>query len=126
MVEVLILLEKPKAQLNTQITAITNINKLQTTTASRQNLKEVQLQYDEAEENVDIEKIEQAVSKVNEHLLGVNAHFQYRIHEGTERIMIKLVDTETNNVIKEIPPEKMLDVVAEIWKRVGLIIDKQN
>lgn len=93
---------------------------------SIRNEKEVQLQYDEAEENITNEQLEEAVKKANEHLLGVNAQFQYRIHEGTDRIMVKLIDTESHSVIREIPPEKMLDIVAEIWKRVGLVIDNQQ
>ena len=90
------------------------------------NDEELKLQYDEVEENVTNDQLEKAVNKANEHLLGVNAQFQYRIHEGTDRIMVKLIDTESHSIIREIPPEKMLDIVAEIWKRVGLVIDNQQ
>ncbi|MFL2100362.1 flagellar protein FlaG [Desemzia sp. FAM 23989] len=87
---------------------------------------ETQLQYDEAEEKITMEQLEKAVNKANEHILGVNTQFQYRIHEGTDRIMVKLIDTKSQDVIREIPPEKMLDLVAEIWKRVGLVIDNRK
>lgn len=87
---------------------------------------EVQLQYDEAEKTILIEQLKKAVNTANEQILGVNTQFQYRIHEGTDRIMVKLIDTESHDVIREIPPEKMLDLVADIWKRVGLVIDKQH
>lgn len=88
---------------------------------------ETQLQYDEAEEKkITMEQLEKAVNKANEHIMGVNTQLQYRIHEGTDRIMVRLIDTESQDVIREIPPEKMLDLVAEIWKRVGLVVDKQK
>ncbi len=87
---------------------------------------ETQLQYDEAEEKITIKQLEKAVNKANEHIMGVNTQLQYRIHEGTDRIMVRLIDTESQDVIREIPPEKMLDLVAEIWKRVGLVVDKQK
>lgn len=122
MLEVTILAE---IQANKPISTIDNIKKINSF-VSRSEFKEVQLQYDEAEEDIAGEQLENAVNKVNNHLLGINAQFQYRIHEGTERVMVKLVDMETNDVIKEIPPEKMLDIVAEIWKRVGLVIDHQK
>jgi len=38
--------------------------------------------------------------------------------------MVKVVDDETKEVIKEIPPEKLLDLVATIWQIVGLFVDK--
>lgn len=90
--------------------------------ALKKQPSEVQLHYDEAEE-ITKSDIEKSVNKMNEHIVGINAQLQYRIHEGTDRIMVKLVDTESNEVIREIPPEKMLDLVAGIWERVGLVID---
>lgn len=113
-------------QANKPITAIDSMNKVNSF-VSKNEFKDMQLLYDEAEETIiEGEHLEDAVNEMNSHLLGVNARFQYRIHEGTERVMVKLVDMETDDVIKEIPPEKMLDMVAEIWKRAGLIIDKQE
>jgi flagellar protein FlaG len=38
--------------------------------------------------------------------------------------MVKVIDDETKEVIKEIPPEKLLDLVATIWQIVGLFVDK--
>lgn len=91
--------------------------------APKKQSNEMQLHYDEAEE-IAKNDLEQAVNKMNEHILRINTQLQYRIHEGTDRIMVKLVDTESKEVIREIPPEKMLDLVAGIWERVGLVIDK--
>ena len=40
--------------------------------------------------------------------------------------MVKVIDAETNEVIREIPPEKILDLVATIWEMMGLIIDEKR
>ncbi|MFL2104973.1 flagellar protein FlaG [Desemzia sp. FAM 23991] len=119
------MIENYSIQSSKPVTAISNNDQIRSF-VSKNDSNEMQLQYDEAEENVANEELEKAVNKINEHLLGVNTQFQYKIHEGTERIMVKLIDTESNEVIKEIPPEKMLDMVAEIWKRVGLVVDNQE
>ena len=112
-------------QTNQPIRSIRN-NELKQTFDSSNKPIEVQLQYDEAEKTIPIEQLKKAVNTANEQILGVNTQFQYRIHEGTDRIMVKLIDTESHDVIREIPPEKMLDLVADIWKRVGLVIDKKH
>ena len=112
-------------QVNKPIVAIESKQKINSVSSIRKD-KEMQLRYDEAEEIITREQLEKAVSKANEHIVGVNAQFEYRIHEGTDRIMVKLIDIESHDVIREIPPEKMLDMVAEIWKRVGLVIDNQE
>ena len=40
--------------------------------------------------------------------------------------MIKVINKQTQEVIREIPPEKILDIVANLWKIAGLIIDEKR
>ena len=40
--------------------------------------------------------------------------------------MVKIIDTKTEEVIKELPPEKLLDMVASMMVRAGLIVDKRG
>ena len=39
---------------------------------------------------------------------------QFRIHEDSGRVQVKVVDSETQEIIREIPPEKMLNIAASI------------
>lgn len=39
---------------------------------------------------------------------------QFRVHEDSGRVQVKVVDTETKEVIREIPPEQMLEIAAQI------------
>ena len=39
--------------------------------------------------------------------------------------MVKVVDPNTDKVIREIPPEKILDMVAKMWEVVGLFVDEK-
>ena len=39
---------------------------------------------------------------------------QFRVHKDTNRIFSKIVDPETEKVLREIPPEKMLDMAARM------------
>jgi flagellar protein FlaG len=40
--------------------------------------------------------------------------------------MVKVVDSETGEVIREIPPEKLLDMFANMLELAGLIIDERR
>ena len=73
-------------------------------------------------ENAVIRAIEQA----NKAAQGVNTSFEFSIHEETKQIMVKVLDKDTNEVIREIPPEKILDLVAKIWEMTGIIIDERR
>ena len=69
------------------------------------------------------EELEKSIEKANEFLLGLNTQFDFKVHEGTGRTIVRLIDIETEEVVKEIPPEKMLDVIAGIWDMAGIILD---
>ncbi len=73
------------------------------------------------------EEVEKAVDSTNKILKEEhNAKYQFEIHEGTGRVMVNLVDVQTKEVLKEIPPEKILDLVANIWERLGLLVDERG
>lgn len=48
------------------------------------------------------------------------------IHEGTNRVTIKVVDKESKKVIKEYPPEKTLDMIQKLWEMAGLMVDEKR
>lgn len=71
------------------------------------------------------EEIEEQIKEINEKLLGSHQELQYHIHERTQKLLIKLVDTRTKEVIKEIPEEKLVDIMADICEGAGLLIDEK-
>ena len=70
------------------------------------------------------EQIKQAVDKLNKSMSNSEAVFG--IHEKTNRVTIKIVDKETKKVIKELPPEKTLDMIAKVWEMAGIMVDEKR
>ncbi|NLC69666.1 MAG: flagellar protein FlaG [Clostridiaceae bacterium] len=68
----------------------------------------------------------QAIECANKAVSIASRRFEYSIHEKTKEIMVKVIDAETEEVIREIPPEKILDLVAMIWEMIGLIVDERR
>jgi len=73
-----------------------------------------------------MEDLQDAVEKVNITADTFNISLRFRIHEESERIMVQVVNLENNEVIKEIPPEKILNVVAQIQNIIGLFVDTRR
>lgn len=67
-----------------------------------------------------------AIQKANKAISVADRAFEYSIHEKTKQIMIKVVDTDTHEVVREIPPEKVLDMLARMWKMAGIIVDERR
>lgn len=76
--------------------------------------------------NINLSQLEEAVVDINDFLFRENSRFEFKIHERTNRVMVKLMDNDTNEVIREIPPEKMLDIVGGIWDFVGILVDERG
>ncbi|MCR4617413.1 MAG: flagellar protein FlaG [Lachnospiraceae bacterium] len=55
-----------------------------------------------------------------------NSEAVYGIHEGTNRVTIKIVNKDTHEVIKELPPEKTLDMIARVWEMAGILVDEKR
>lgn len=70
--------------------------------------------------------LQRAVEEANKFIFKDNGRFEFRMHERTNRMIVKLVDKDTDEVLKEIPPEKILDLVASIWDLVGILVDERG
>ena len=69
-----------------------------------------------------IEAIEKASGKIERENKGL----EFSIHEGTNQIMIKVIDENTGEVLKEVPPEKILDIIAKMVEIAGNFIDERR
>ena len=70
------------------------------------------------------EQIRKAVEKLNKSM--PNSEAVFGIHEETNRVTIKIVDRSTKEVIKELPPEKTLDMIAKVWELAGILVDERR
>ena len=73
------------------------------------------------QKNVDMDRLKKVMEQVTSACPHSAAKFG--IHEKTNRITIKLVDKETQKVIKEIPPERTLDLLAKRMELAGVMVD---
>lgn len=71
---------------------------------------------------VDLEKI---IDKIQEQFSSNQTYIKVQMHKGTNTIMVRIIDNQTDEVLREIPPEKLLDLAYESWKRIGLFVDKR-
>jgi len=53
---------------------------------------------------------------------------EFRLHESSGRYQVKVIDTESQQVIREIPAEKMLEFSASVKqmldKALGILVDE--
>jgi len=122
-----------QGQTNDTITAPTNtkaMNVQENITPNVSKVTDSQLVVEKAttvgeEQEISKEKLQQAVDVVNEFLEINNSSSKFIYHEGLERFYVTIVNRDTEEVVKEIPPKKLLDAFYEMQKMVGMIVDEK-
>ncbi|WP_370632726.1 flagellar protein FlaG [Halobacillus sp. Nhm2S1] len=69
------------------------------------------------------EKLTKATESMNEILRNLETSLRFQFHEKLEEYYVTIVDNQTDQVIKEIPPRKMLDLYASIIESIGIMVD---
>lgn len=82
--------------------------------------------YEKSELSVSERIVIDAIQKANKAISGGDRRFEFSVHEKTKEIVIKVIDAETNKVIREIPPEKTLDMVAKMCELAGVLVDEKG
>lgn len=83
-------------------------------------------EYDKGNMPVSERVVIEAIQKANRAISGGNRRFEFSIHEKTNEIMVKVFDSDTDKLIKEIPNEKILDMVAKICEMAGILVDERR
>ena len=99
------------AQTNTEV-AVPQVQKVETK-SSVENETENQ-EYSKKD-------LDNALKKINNFMKDDKTHAEYTYHKEMKTMMIKIVDEATKEVILEIPPKKILDMVASMCKQFGLL-----
>jgi flagellar protein FlaG len=76
------------------------------------------------EEEASLNTLQTAIDTANKQLIHAQRMMQANVHEKTNRIHVKIIDTETEEVVREIPPEKTLDLFAKVLEMAGLLLDE--
>jgi len=71
-------------------------------------------------------EIKHAVEKLNTFLEDNSTHAVYEPNDNFKNVVtIKIVDDATGQVLQELPPKKILDMIAKMMEMVGVLFDKK-
>ena len=76
-------------------------------------------------ENLSPDKVKKMTESLNEFLETTSTKLRYEFHEKLEKYYVTLVDSETEQVVREIPNKKLMDMYASMLDFIGVLIDKK-
>lgn len=74
---------------------------------------------------INTEDIETVISKLNEFIEPLRTNLKFEYHEKLNDYYVTVVNPITDEVIREIPSRKMLDMYAAMAEVMGLLVDEK-
>ncbi|WP_242661386.1 flagellar protein FlaG [Alkaliphilus metalliredigens] len=101
-------------------------NPMDETKSKQKNvMDETQFRENPMKKEVDQERLMPIIDQANKSFEAFDRRFEFSFHEKTNAIMIKVIDRNNDEVIREIPPEKLVNMMANMLEVAGLLIDER-
>jgi len=71
------------------------------------------------------EKLSESIQQLNDQIQKFNRDLQFVADEGTGKRVVKVIDSNTGAVIRQIPPEEILRIMQNIDNMSGLIFNNK-
>lgn len=71
------------------------------------------------------EQLVRMIDNALKDLQGPSTALEISVHKKTHALLVKVLNQETGEVIREVPPEKTLDLVAKLMESAGILIDER-
>jgi len=117
--------ERPVEYTSTNVAPTEKIDATTPVVESAEGKKHQSAEEQGKEQQPKSEQIKKAVEELNKKI-NANSEAVFGLHEETNRVTIKIVDKKTKEVIKEVPPEKTLDMIAKVWEIAGILVDEKR
>lgn len=75
--------------------------------------------------NPSLNEVVDAINSVEESLRIFTQKVNFSVDKDTGRFLIKVIDSESGDVIREIPPERVLKISQQIKEILGLLFDEK-
>ena len=69
--------------------------------------------------------IRETVDSLEKLITRFNRRFQFTVDQQINRIVVKVIDRETDKVIREVPPEEIQHLLARLRETMGLLVDEE-
>lgn len=73
----------------------------------------------------EVRTVEEAVVRLNATMQALSIRLKFERHEAAGQFMVRVIEEDSGEVIREIPPERTLDMVAYLKRVAGIILDEK-
>ena len=98
-------------------------NSTQQSNTQQSNTQQSNTQQNNAEQPLERDQLEKMAQQLQEFMGEMNRSLQFQVDEDSGRDVIKVLDKDTGDIIKQYPSEEVLNLVSKLSETAGLLID---
>lgn len=76
--------------------------------------------------NLTKENIKDIVDTLNSAAKSVNQRVSFSFSEKTNRVILKFINSDTEEVLREIPPKEMIRLLERMHELIGMFVDESR
>jgi uncharacterized FlaG/YvyC family protein len=77
-----------------------------------------------AEKKIDVASMEKIAAQLNEVMRELDTKLSFAVDRQTNQIVIRVMNSATQELIRQIPAEDMLRIAARIKEMLGIVFDR--
>ncbi|MBV4430591.1 flagellar protein FlaG [Clostridium tyrobutyricum] len=77
------------------------------------------------EKNTTLSSLKDAVDHANKISDEMQTHLKFEVYGKFNDIVVQVLDNDTNKVVREVPPKKLIDMVEKFCELSGFFMDKR-
>lgn len=70
-------------------------------------------------------EVKEAVIRLNSYVQNLRRDLQFRVDENSDRVIVTVVDSESGEVIRQIPSEEVMAVAHSLQQTHGLLVNER-
>jgi len=105
---------------------VSTVNEVTENLVQKVNIEKLQPSSNQKQEDqtlLPIEKAKKMTESINQFMETTNTNLRFQFHEELKEYYVTIVDSKTNELVKEIPSKKLMDIYAAMRDFLGLMVD---
>jgi len=100
-------------------------NLLQNNSKNLENFRKEMKENAQKVQNVGNEELQKIIKQIKKKLDYLNKYLKIEIDKELEIPVVKIIEKDTNKVIRQIPPEYLLELMKRIDEMLGILINER-
>ncbi|KAA1154199.1 flagellar protein FlaG [Pseudoalteromonas fuliginea] len=104
--------------------AIDDVKQVDTQTQQQLQQKMYEKEAEDKQQPLEREQLEEMAQQLQDFMGEMNRSLQFKVDEDSGRDVIKVLDKNSGEVIKQYPSEEVLSLVSKLSESAGILIDQ--